>query len=135
MKRVLLLLCAAVLLFTVTACNPQEQPEESVTSESISGITFVYEKEGAGGDFSIRIHEDGTFFYSEGTYSSYIGVGAWTLEGDTLTLTDDENVSYGLVNRFKVVGGDLIYFSEGSTNFLYVKAADGEKFFAKQEKA
>lgn len=131
MKKMLLCVCTVALLFTMTACNRQEQPEESLSPKHIAGKTFVYEKEGVGGEFAIQLYIDGTFSYSEGMLSSHIGMGKWTLEEGVLTLTDS-GVS-GRVNHFYVIGNDLIYLSEGSTNFLYVNVADGEKFSVKQE--
>lgn len=35
---------------------------------------------------------------------------------------------YPFVNRFKVDGSDLVFLSEDSSNFLYVKVVDGERF-------
>lgn len=120
MKRLpLALTTSAALLCTGCSC----QTAETV----LAGKSYVYEKGGfAGiGEFGIRLDADGTFSYYEGWASSYVGYGSWTIENGVLILsTDDGNY----VNRFMVEGGDLVFLEDDSTNFLYVKVADGEKF-------
>ena len=94
----------------------------------IAGKTFLYENEGIMGSFSITLYEDGTFTYYEGMASSYIGIGSWEQDSDTITLTDDVDGGYGLVNHFKFDGETLTFVEKGSDNFVYVKVKDGEKF-------
>ena len=55
--------------------------------------------------------------------SSHIGYGEWTLEEDTLLLTEN-----ALTNYFKVDGSDLIFLEENSSNFTYVTVFGGERF-------
>lgn len=51
---------------------------------------------------------------------------------DTLLLTDREQLGEQLrVNYFKVDGNDLVFLAENSSNFVYVKVADGERFSEK----
>ena len=100
----------------------------AVQESDIAGKTYLYEKEGFGGSFVIRLNTDGTFDYYEGALSSYIGMGEWTLEGDTLLLADSEETGYPLVNYFRVEGDELIFLPEDSSNFVYVKVAEGERF-------
>ena len=95
----------------------------SVSESDITGKTYLYEKDGFGGDFAITIEEDGTFRYYEGPLSSHIGYGEWTLEEDTLLLTENN-----LTNYFKVDGSDLIFLEENSSNFTYVTVSGGERF-------
>jgi len=92
------------------------------------GKTYVYENEGIMGSFTITLYNDGTFSYYEGMASSYLGFGSWKQEGDIITMTDDGTGGYGLVNRFKLNGNDLIFVEDGSSNFIYVKVQDGEQF-------
>lgn len=92
------------------------------------GIRYVYENGGFMGTFTVTLYEDGTFIYSEGSASSYFGTGTWKQEGDRITLTDDPLAGGGLVNGFQKKGNDLVYLAEGSTNFIYVKVKNGEKF-------
>lgn len=100
-----------------------------------SGEVFYWrDKGGAFGDdipgdrFYINLHKDGTFTYYVGAFSSYIGMGEWTQEGDTLCLADR-----GMQDRvdkfcFKIVDGALLFQKDGSANFAYVDVADGERF-------
>lgn len=130
MKRIILSVLIIACLFSCAACG-------RANSEDIEDIivnrTFIYEKEGFGGDFTIKINEDGTFSYYEGGFSSYIGFGSWTLDDGILVLSDDDDMGYPFVNRFEVKDGDLVFISEASSNFLYVKVADGERFASKAD--
>ena len=107
-------------------------PAKSVDGE-IAGKTYVYENEGILGSFAITLYEDGSFTYFEGLASSYIGNGSWMQEGDNITMTDDGEGSYGLVNHFKFVGENLVFVEQNSSNFVYVKVKDGERFYRKGE--
>ena len=102
--------------------------EQSDMSAATAGKTYLYEKEGIMGSFTITLYDDGTFTYYEGMASSYLAFGTWKQEGDTITLTDDGHGGYGLVNHFKREGDDLIFIAEDSANFVYVKVQDGERF-------
>lgn len=113
---------AFTMVLLLTGCGANVQGSDIVNK------SYVYEKDGFDGDFKITINEDGTYNYCEGLFSSYIGVGEWTLEGDTLLLTDDGDIASPIENYFKVEGNDLIFQSEKSSNFIYIKVADGEKF-------
>ena len=109
-----------------------------ITERGVTGKIYRYEKEGLLGEFRITLFDDGTFSYYEGMASSYFGTGAWQQDGRILTLRDDETVGYGLVNRFYLEGDSLVYIEKDSSNFIYVKVADGEHFdlideFLKQE--
>ena len=96
--------------------------------DDVAGKTYLYEGEGTGGSFTITLYEDGTFTYYEGMLSSYIGDGTFMLDGDTVVMTDDGPGGYGLVNRFRRDGDDLVFVEQDSDNFIYVKVKDGEKF-------
>ena len=95
----------------------------------VSGKTYVYENEGILGSFHITLYNDGTFTYYEGNASSYFGVGTWKQDGDLITMTDDGEGGYGLVNHFTLNGNDLIFIERSSSNFIYVKVKTGEKFY------
>ena len=98
-------------------------------SSEVSGKTYTYEKEGIMGDFTITLYNDGTFSYYEGMASSYLGFGSWTQNGDAITLTDDGHGGLGLINHFEFDKTDLIFVEEGSSNFIYVKVQNGERFY------
>ena len=94
----------------------------------VRGKTYVYENEGLMGNFTIKLYDDGTFTYYEGSASSYFGTGTWKQDGSTITLSDNEIAGYGLVNHFKLNGADLEFVEQNSSNFIYVKVKNGEKF-------
>lgn len=127
MKNLIAYVFIVLCLFSMAACGQQNGSAENV-QERIMNKLFVYEKEGCGGDFTIQINDDGTFSYYEGPLSSYIGIGIWELEGDILTLSDDEKIGDPFVNHFQIRGDDLVFLSEDSSNFIYVEVADGERF-------
>ena len=93
------------------------------------GKTYTYEKEGLMGDFTITLYNDGTFSYYEGMASSYLGFGSWAQNGDAITLTDDGHGGLGLINHFEFDKTDLIFVEDGSSNFIYVKVQNGERFY------
>lgn len=123
MKKIVVFALIIACLFSVTACGRSEDIRDTIADK-----IFVYEKDGFGSAFTISLSDDGTFSYYEGGFSSYIGAGSWVLEDDILVLSDDDEVGYPFVNRFKVKDGELVFISEDSSNFLYVKVADGERF-------
>ncbi len=96
------------------------------------GKVFVREKGGFGGDFSISFAKDGTYSYYEGVLSSYRGSGVWELKDGMLKMT--ETGGYDFVNYFTVNNGELLFAAAGSTNFMYIKVEDGERFVPKPEK-
>ena len=110
----------------------------SVKNSGIAGKSFVYEKEGFPDEFSIRLDNDGCFTYYEGFYSSYVGNGSWQLNGDILTLRE-ENVptisgKIDHVYRFNVNDdGSLSFISENSDNFMFIDVSDGERFIQKDK--
>ena len=117
MKRSLILI---LLMIFCTGCSK---------NIDVSGKMYTYENDGFYGDFNIRIDTDGTFTYYEGSASSYIGYGQWSVKGDTLTLIDDEEFCGSLrTNHFKISGNTLIFQEYDSDNFIYLDVQDGEKF-------
>ncbi len=124
-KTVLLILCLA-LVFALSGCG-KDKP--SVVEESVAGKVFVWEKEGFGSDFYIKLNADGTYEYYAGALSSYIGLGNWTVEKDTVVLTENKEMcGYDNVFRFAVKDGELVFLSEGSDKFMYVTVENGDRF-------
>lgn len=115
-------------------CNQVQYAKEGYKTSggqfSPAGL-YLYEGDGFGGDFTISLRADGSFTYYEGHLSSYIGAGKWSVSGDILTLEDETGVPK--VNRFRMEGNDLIFQAKGSTNFIYVKVADGAVFSKNSE--
>ena len=110
-------LCMLLALGLLAGCSG------TVRAEDLAGKRYVYEKDGFGGPFTISLEEDGSFTYYEGMLSSYIGMGDWTLEGETLTLREKDQWF-----AFQVEGESLIFRKEMSGKFLFIDVADGEKF-------
>lgn len=105
----------------------------SSADNAVAGTTYLYEGEGFIGNFTITLYNDGTFTYYEGMASSYIGIGSWEQNGDSIILTDDGHGGYGLVNHFQCDGNDLVFVEQDSNNFVYVKVKDGERFHSTGE--
>lgn len=106
----------------VVATVPAGSQEQAAYSEK----RYTYEKEGFLGDFQITFYDDGTFTYYEGPASSYFGNGTWNQEGDMITLIDETDPAF--VNYFRLDGDDLVFVEKGSSNFIYVKVTDGDRF-------
>lgn len=126
MKRIAAVIILSFIILSVTAGCAGNSAKPS----DIADKTYVYEKDGFGGDFTVTINSDGSFEYYEGALSSYIGIGAWELNGNALILSDDEDLGYGFINNFVVDGESLIFSEKNSNNFLYIKVSDKEKFLA-----
>lgn len=117
-------LCLLLIPALLAGCS---RVANTVKAEDLAGKSYVYEKDGFGGDFVISLKEDGSFTYYEGSLSSYIGTGDWTVKGDTLTLQEKtQHVT------FRVDGEELIFQYDESGNFLFIDVLDGEKFTAEE---
>ena len=121
MKRIILCILAFGMLAAVACKKTEGDPKPAVAVG-----TYVWEKEGFGGDFTITLREDGTYEYYEGFLSSYIGTGTWTDEDGALILT--EQGGYDAVFRFTAQDGALVYRADGSDRFIYIEAQDGDRF-------
>ncbi len=120
MKKHIVLIMLTACLLGLVACSQQTQGD-------VVGV-YVYEKSGFGGVFTITIEDDGTFYYSEGLLSSYLGKGSWTLDGDILHLWDTGLQTETRNYYFQVDGSDLVFISENSDNFTYLDVREGERF-------
>ena len=123
MKKLLFILLLATTIIFMSCTKTEILPED------IGGKIYVYEGDGFGGDFIISIYDDGTFSYSAGPLSSYIGLGTWMLDGNTVTITEHS----GRTNVFAVRDGGLVFKKSGSDNFTYVKLDDGARFSVMSE--
>lgn len=90
--------------------------------------TYRYEGEGFGGDFTITLNADGTYTFSEGLLSSYLGMGTWNTYYNAVYMTENEETGYDLEFMFGVEDGALAYVAMGSDEFIYVKVPDGARF-------
>ena len=136
MRPAVFILIAACLMgclcFLVSCASGAGVPSDEVLTESVAGKTFVWEKEGFGGDFTITLDKDGRYEFYEGFLSSYIGSGNWTVEGGVLTMTEDPENGYPLVFRFTVRDGGLLFVADGSDRFIYTEVEDGDRFLPRE---
>ena len=102
-----------------------------LADESLFG-TYIYEGDGIGGDFCIKIYPDGTFYYYEGFASSHIGMGNWKIDGDIICI-DDSNEYSEHKHYFKISENQLTFIEKVSNNFIYVKLKDGARFIKQTE--
>lgn len=144
-KKMIFLALAATLAVALAGCSytePKPEEEEPIVEEPEEPVTvaglYVCEKPGFGGDFTITLYEGGRFCYYEGAFSSYIGTGEWTFNGETVTLSEglDTFPSSTFAERslvFTTDGENLIFDKEKSARFLYMDLEDGVKFLRKSE--
>ncbi len=128
MRKTLVLLLVLAAAVCLVSCG--KKSDETVRKE-ITGKTYVWEKEGFGGDFYISLLEDGTYQYYEGFLSSFIGLGEWTVEDGVLILTD--RTGYGLTFRFRVEKDRILYMAEGSGRFAHARVEDGDAFLYRED--
>ena len=96
------------------------------TKQDLAG-TYIFE-EGFAGDFTITLQEDGTYTFYEGPLSSYLGSGTWDIVEDKLVLVENEELGYKMTNKFTPTKDALAFIEKGSSNFIYIKVKDGQKF-------
>ena len=108
---------------------PVNTEAEETMIAAVAGKTFVYEKGGLGSDFTITLNEDGSFTYYEGLASSYIGMGAWVVDGNTLILADSGLTNKTRMYYFTISNNCLVFQQVRSNRFTYVEVAGGDRFF------
>ena len=130
-KPTLWILIIAVIACTVLAVgfltDPKTEQTPTVSVADVAGKLYIYEKEGAGGNFTLDVLKDGTFQYSAGILSSHLGIGKWEIKNGRLYLYDE---GYNKVKTFvfDIQEDALVFCAAESDRFLYVDVADGEKF-------
>ena len=102
-----------------------EQLMHEQSSEVLLGKTFVYEKSPS---FTITFNDYGKFACYEKESLSYMTIGNWELNGDTVVLKSPLDENSEKTVYLKLNGSDLIYIGEKSDNFNDVKVQDGDKF-------
>lgn len=111
------------LALSLTACGKSEEATLNPGIYTLQG----YERE-VPGDFIITLYDDGTFQCYETLISSYIGMGHYSIEKDKVTLQEDAEGCTGAVNYYQIAGGDLVFVSEGSSNYHFVPLEEGAVF-------
>ena len=132
MKKTVLFLIFLTITAGLCACGGCVKGGKNAMDTEIGGKTYVWEKPGAGGDFSIILRKDGTFQYYAGFLSSYIGNGTWEAEKGIVTLSE-KSTYVDNVFRFEVKNGGLAFIADGSNKFMYVTVEDGDMFLAKKD--
>jgi hypothetical protein len=104
-------------------------------TESTQSFKYTLRGEGyGGGKFVITINGDGTFSYTEGDSSNYVGTGTWTTNDDGLLCLKEKADMSGFerTNYFTSFSNLLIWVAENSDNFKYVQLSGGN-IFARDE--
>ncbi len=97
--------------------------------DEIADKVYLYEGEGAGGSFTIRLDADGSAQYYEGYISSHIGIGTWTLEGSVVVMVESSSTRER-TNRFDYRDGTLYFRLADSDGFIYLDIPNGAAFHA-----
>lgn len=117
----------------ISPTEPQKEDNIHVTDVYEASL-YIYEGEGFGSPFFIRLHPNGTFAYSAGSLSSYYGNGTWRISNDILTLTDDTMLGGSYVNHFRMEDNALVWQKKNSTGVMYLTLQDGDRFILADEK-
>lgn len=131
MKRFVGIILTLSLIVFLGACQKSAKNDANIynTEQQCTPRTFVYEGNGFGGGvFAINIYNDGTFSYQQGSASNYFGTGKWSIQGDVLCVEDNTVLGCPFINYFKIAGNALIFQAKDSTNFMYIKLSDGDRF-------
>lgn len=92
-------------------------------------ITFVWEKPGIGGEFTITLEAGGKFQFYEGLASSFMGYGHYDIEDGILTL-NVEDIDPARTYKFNISEDltGLRFIKDSSDDFIYVDVEDGSLF-------
>ncbi len=109
------------------------EKEDSIPIDDKASVprkTYVWEKEGFGGAFTITLYDDGTFEYYVGYLSSHIGLGNWEIDkkDSLLRLSEETDKDDPNLFTFEVQAGKITYIANESSDFMYVTVEDGDSF-------
>ena len=116
----------------VSAENSAAEGSAVPVTERRKGRLFVLDKGSLDRRSSIYLNDDGTYTYSPAHISSYIGIGTWTKDGTTVTLTSmAEDLTSMSEEKIRLIdtGYALIYVAEGSVRFTQSDVRDGDIFY------
>ena len=125
-KKLAIVLILSTLSLCFCSCKGKKEDKQL---NEIDGKTYVWEKPGAGGDFSLTLEKDGTYQYYAGPLSSYVGMGTWTEKSGIVTLHETGG---RYVFRFAVKKDGLAFIALGSNTFIYVDVKNGDMFYPKE---
>ena len=148
MKKLFLLIISLLLTASLLAsCNSAandietESPGETETKiaeaprEDVGEMFGTYYRQNDDNSpfaFTITLSPEGTYNYCESAVSSHLGYGKYTVEGNVITLIDDNiptatgSVTYSF--KFEYRDGKLIFLASESDNFMYVNLPEGAVF-------
>lgn len=89
--------------------------------------TYKYEGEGFGGDFTITLNADGTYSFSVGLLSSYMGMGSWYVAYGAVYMYEGDT-GFDLSFMFGIEEDSLIYLAGGSDPFPGIELPDEARF-------
>lgn len=139
-KIVALAISLVIFLITLPSCDfdHTNETENASKTESLQNEyhevygTYCRTNDNHPDSFTITLYPDGTYQYYETMISSHMGNGKYTVDGNVITLIDDEIPTYGgsatYYFKFEYLDGKLIYLAEGSNNFIYVHLPNGAEF-------
>ena len=93
---------------------------------------YRYEGEGFGGDFILTLNADGTYTFSEGPLSSYLGMGTWDTYCNAVYMTENEESGFDLSFTFGCKKDTLVFLAAGSDAFPHISVPD-EALFLRQK--
>lgn len=105
-----------ILTTSETAAKPYSEDKEIGGKIYVCTDTTVVNEQTKLSNDSLRIclYSDGTIGYTQPIYSSYIPMGKWYIEGNTLVIKED-----WFTNYFDIVDGNLVYREDGSNGFMF----------------
>ena len=121
-KKITWILCIVLVLF-IPACKKEEEAPLKSGIYTLQGV-----ERDVLGDFTITVYEDGTFQCYETLISSYIGIGHYSTEDDTVTFKEDEPGCTGDINFYQIADDKLLFIHDGSANYHFVPLEDGASF-------
>ena len=143
-KLCFLILFVTVIFLTFSSCDVGGVVDlvgKSIFGEDATGIeniediygTYARQNDNTLKDyFTITLNSDGTFSYYATMFSSYIGRGSYTVEGNVITLVDDHiptlSGSATCKFLFEYRDGKLIYLASQSDAFMYINPPEGAEF-------
>ena len=128
MKRFFaLLICILIVASLLVSCQDSELNLDDVYGTYVQESSIVITDR-----FYITLSPDGTFQYLETGFSSHVGVGDYSVDGNIITLTETiakiDNDGTNRIYKFKYQDNKLIFVKSESDEFLYVDLPDGAVF-------
>ena len=149
-KNFALIISLLLALSTLVSCNnipandsesKTESPSETETKiaeaprEDVGEMFGTYHRpndDDSAIAFTITLSPEGTYNYCESIISSHLGYGKYTVEGNIITIIDDNiptsTGSATYIFKFEYRDGKLIFLASESDKFMYVNLPEGAVF-------